>query len=100
MEALGVERGQQHLEAHQVFELEVAHRGLAFAELLNEPPEAIADSLPGQDVIFLDAASHAHWQEGLVAKSRERATESPGSFNFQSKILGILITDLDRNYGQ
>lgn len=67
MEALRVEGGQQHLQAHQVFQLEVTHSGLAFTELLDEPPEAIADPFPSQDVIFLDAASHASWQKGFVA---------------------------------
>lgn len=71
LEALGVEGGQQHLQVHQVFELEVTHCGLAFTELLDEPLEAIADPLPSQDVVFLYAASHAPRQEGFVAKSEE-----------------------------
>lgn len=75
MEALRVEGGKQHLQAHQIFELEVTHSGLAFTELLDEFLEAIAYPLPSQDVIFLDAASHASRQEGFVAKSGEGIRE-------------------------
>lgn len=76
MEALGVEGGQQHLQAHQVLQLEVAHRGLALAELLDELPETVADPLPSQDVVLLDAALHASWQEGFVAERRNSAYNS------------------------
>lgn len=70
LEALRVEGWKQHLEAHQVFELEVTYCGLAFIKLLDEPLEAKADPFPSQDVVFLNEASHACRQEGLVAKSK------------------------------
>lgn len=67
LKALRVEGGQQSLQVHQVLELQVGHRGLALVELLDESLEAIADPLPGHDVVFLDVASHALRQKGLVA---------------------------------
>lgn len=69
LEALGVQGREEHLQAHQVLEFEVADRGLALAELLDEFVEAVADPLPGQDVVLLDLVSHANGQEGLVAGS-------------------------------
>ena len=71
MKALRVERGQEHLQVRQVFELEVTNGGLAFGELLDELSEAVADPLPSQQVILLEAPSHASWQERFVAKSGE-----------------------------
>lgn len=69
LEALRVERRQEHLQTHQVFEFEVANGGLALAELLDEFAEAVADPLPGHKVVFLDLLSHAPGQKGLVAAS-------------------------------
>lgn len=74
LEALGVEAGQQHLQAHQVLELQVADGGLALAELPDELGEAVADPLPGHKVVLLDPVAHAPGQEGLVA-----ASGGPGS---------------------
>lgn len=73
LEALQVERGQQHLQAHQVFEFEVAHGGLAITELLDKSLEAAADPLAGQHVVLLDADLHGPGQEGLVAENRGKA---------------------------
>lgn len=73
LEALQVERGQQHLQAHQVFEFEVAHGGLAITELLDKSLEATADPLAGQHVVLLDADLHGPRQEGLVAENRGKA---------------------------
>lgn len=73
LEALQVERGQQHLQAHQVFEFEVAHAGLAVTELLDKPLEATADPLAGQHVVLLDAAFYGARQEGLVAENGGKA---------------------------
>lgn len=71
LEALGEERRQQHLQAHQVLKLEVPNGGLAFNELLDELLEAVADSLPSEEVVRLDAVLHILWQEGLVAEGKE-----------------------------
>lgn len=68
LEALGEERRQQHLQAHQVLELEVPNGGLAFDELLDELLEAVADSLPSEEAVRPDAAPHVLRQEGLVAE--------------------------------
>lgn len=70
MEALRVEGGQKNLQAHKIFELEVKHRGLAVAELLDEFLKARADPLPRQHVVLLDAALHALWQKALVAEKK------------------------------
>lgn len=75
-EALGVEGRYKHLQAHQVFELEVRHRGLAFAELLDEFVETVADPLPGQHAVFLHALSHAPWQKCLVTEGRKERVQS------------------------
>ena len=70
-EALGEQRGLQALQVDEVLELEVAGRRFALAELLNELSEAVADALPGHDVVVLDMGTHLLGQEGLVAEARE-----------------------------
>ena len=100
LKALGEEGGQQRLQVHQVFELEVTHRGLAFTELLDELLEAIADPFPRQDVVLLEAAPHAPRQEGLVAETREDELMTMKSGRNKEQVTGdttkITIRELDK----
>lgn len=70
LEGLGVKGLLQGLHAEEVLELEVAGRGAALAELLDEALEAEADALTRQEVAFLDLSPHVLRQEGLVAGGR------------------------------
>lgn len=67
LEGLGVKGLLQGLHAEEVLELEVAGRGAALAELLDEALEAEADALTRQEVALLDLSPHVLRQEGLVA---------------------------------
>ena len=72
LEALRVEGPLQGLHADEVLELQVARRGPALAELLDELLEAVADSLARQEVAVLDVGPHVLGQKGLVADTGER----------------------------
>lgn len=80
LEGLCVEGLLQGLHADEVLELEVARCGPTLTELLNEAFETEADSLACQEVAVLDLSSHVLWQEGLVARRKQKGK---GIFYYQ-----------------
>ena len=72
LEGLCVEGLFQGLHADEVLEFEVTHCCPTLTELLYEALEAKANSLACQEVAVLDLSSHVLWQEGLVARYREK----------------------------
>lgn len=68
LEAFCIEGLLERLHVDEVFELQVACRSPALAELLDELLKAVADPLPGHEVAVLDVSPHFLGQEGLVAE--------------------------------